>query len=456
MGYPELECECHPVVWKRIMHRSLLAGLSCLVLASSCISLQADDATNDRHEQYELMKLFVESFQQIESNYVTEVDRRELMDAAIRGMIRHLDQYSSYIPPANTKQFNQTVEQEFGGIGVHVDTRGHFLRVLSPLSGSPAAKAGLRSGDAILEVDGTSLEDINHRDAIKMIQGPAGRPVVLKILHIGDDQEPENITVVRQVIQVPTVHGFHLKEDKQWNFMCSDADKIGYIHLTHFGRHSAEEIRDTVRQLVEQEMQGLIIDLRSNPGGLLDVAIEICDMFLSKGNIVSVKGRNVTDRSWDASAAETFPDFPIAILVNRYSASASEVVSAALQDNQRAIVVGERTWGKGSVQNVIGLEDGGSQLKLTMASYHRPSGVNIHRMKGAKTEDVWGVTPDKGFTHRFDDQQFFQWSETRHRREILREDDPEQIESGNEFTDIQLNAALEYLRSQLPGEPPAE
>ena len=438
------------------MHRSLLAGLSCLVLASSCVSLRADDAANDRHEQYELMKLFVESFQQIESNYVTEVDRRELMDAAIRGMIRHLDQYSSYIPPAKTKQFNQTVEQEFGGIGVHVDTRGRFLRVLSPLPGSPAAKAGLRSGDAILEVDGTSLEDVNHRDAIKMIQGPAGRPVVLKILHVGDDQEPEDITVVRQVIQVPTVHGFHLKEDKQWNFMCSDEDKIGYIHLTHFGRHSAEEIRDTVQQLVDQEMQGLVIDLRSNPGGLLNVAIEICNMFLSTGNIVSVKGRNVTDRSWNASAAETFPDFPIAILVNRYSASASEVVSAALQDNKRAIVVGERTWGKGSVQNVIGLEDGGSQLKLTMASYHRPSGVNIHRMKGAKTEDVWGVTPDEGFTHRFDDQQFFQWSETRHRREILREADADQTDEGNGFTDIQLDAALEYVRAQLSEEPSAE
>ena len=211
-----------------------------------------------------------------------------------------------------------------------------------------------------------------------------------------------------------------------------------------------------MQQLVDQEMQGLVIDLRSNPGGLLDVAIEICDMFLSQGNIVSVKGRNVADRSWDAAAAKTFPDFPIAILVNRYSASASEVVSAALQDNKRAIVVGERTWGKGSVQNVIGLEDGDSQLKLTMASYHRPSGVNIHRMKGAKTEDVWGVTPDEGFTHRFDDQQFFQWSETRHRREILREDDSEQIEGDNEFTDIQLNAALEYVRAQLSEEPSAE
>lgn len=432
-----------------MMRRTLCAGLLCLLWTSCCVPGRADEAADERREQYELMKLFVESFQQIESNYVTEVDRRELMEAAIQGMIRHLDQYSNYIPPARSDQFTQSVEQEFGGIGVHVDTRGRLLRVMSPLPGSPASRAGLLSGDTILEVDGKPLDDVSHQDAIKMIQGPAGRPVKLKILHVGDDQEPEVVTVVREVIQVPTVHGFRLAENKQWNFMYSDEEKIGYVHLTHFSRHTSREVRDAVQQLVDQGMQGLILDVRSNPGGLLDVAIEICDMFLSKGNIVSVKGRNVAARSWDASEDDTFPDFPIAILVNRYSASASEVVSAALQDNKRAVVVGERTWGKGSVQNIISLEEGGSQLKLTMASYHRPSGVNIHRVKGAKPEDDWGVKPDEGFEHRFDDEQFFRWSEARHRREILREDPTADSGDGDEFTDTQLEAALDYIRGQL-------
>ncbi len=424
------------------MRRRLSPVLSCLLSVLFCLPLMADEATDKRHEQYELMKLFVESFQQIESNYVTEVDRRELMEAAIKGMIRHLDQYSTYIPPANTDEFNQAVEQEFGGIGVHVDMRGRLLKVMSPLPGSPAAKAGLLSGDTILEVDGVSLSDVSHQDAIKMIQGPAGRPVKLKILHVGEDQEPVEVTVVREVIQVPTVHGYRLAEDKQWNFMYSDEEKIGYIHLTHFSRHSSREVRDTVQQLLDQGMRGLVLDLRSNPGGLLDVAIEICDMFLSKGNIVSVKGRNVPDRSWDASTA---------ILVNRFSASASEVVSAALQDNDRAIVVGERTWGKGSVQNIIALEDGGSQLKLTMASYHRPSGVNIHRAKGSTPEDDWGVQPSEGYAHRYEDEQFFLWSNAQRRREFLREDGTSD-DSEALFEDTQLESAVEYVRGQLAEE----
>ena len=431
------------------MGRRLCAGLICVLCLSSGLPGRADDAADDRHEQYELMKLFVESFQQIESNYVTEVDRRELMDAAIQGMIRHLDQYSNYIPPAGTDAFTQSVEQEFGGIGVHVDIRGRVLKVLSPLPGSPAAAAGLRSGDSILEVDGTSLSDVDPQDAIRMIQGPAGQPVRLKILHVGEDQEPQEVTVVREVIQGPTVHGFRLQEDRRWNFMYSDEEKIGYIHVTHFSRRTAQEVRETVQQLLDQGMQGLVLDLRSNPGGLLDVAIQICDMFLTKGNIVSVKGRNVSAQSWDASEADTFPDFPMAILVNRFSASASEVVSAALQDNKRAVVVGERTWGKGSVQNIISLEQGGSQLKLTMASYHRPSGVNIHRVKGAKPEDDWGVRPDEGFKNRFDDEQFFLWEAARRRREILREDAGDSSDNGDSFEDTQLEAALLYVRDKM-------
>ena len=429
------------------MHQKTVIGLSCLLIAAAVGPVVADDAADERREQYELMKLFVESLQQIESNYVTEVDRRELVDAAIQGMIRHLDQYSNYIPPEQIARFNQGVEQEFGGIGVHVDTRGQLLQVMSPLPGSPAEKAGMRSGDVILEVDGKSLDTISPQEAIRMIQGPAGRPVRLKILHAGAGDEPIEVSVERAVIRIPTVYGVRLADDDTWDCMYSEEEKIGYVHLSHFSRMSAEELRSAVQKLVDRGLKGLVLDLRSNPGGLLDVAIEICDMFLSEGNIVSVRGRNVADREWNASADSTFPDFPIAILVNRYSASASEVVSAALQDNDRAIIVGERTWGKGSVQNIIGLEGGDSQLKLTMASYHRPSGINIHRLKGAAEEDDWGVRPDEGFEIQFSPEEFRLWWQARQRREIFR--DKPADGAASVFQDTQLMAAVEYVRKQL-------
>jgi carboxyl-terminal processing protease len=428
------------------MHRVLLAFLCCLLIPALGTSLTADEAIDESREQYELMKLFVESFQQIESNYVTEVNRRELIEAAIQGMMRHLDQYSLYLPPVGTDQFNQKMEQEFGGIGVHVDARGDRLTVISPIPGSPAAEAGMLPGDVILEVDGTSLNGVALPDAIQMIQGPAGRPVSLKVLHAGEGEEPTDVAVVREVIQVPTVHGFRVTKDKQWDFMYSNDEKIGYIHMSHFGRLSGNEMRTTVQALVDEGLKALILDLRSNPGGLLDVAIEICDMFLNEGNIVSVKGRNVADQVWDAKESETFPEFPIAILVNRYSASASEVVSAALQDNDRAVVVGERTWGKGSVQNIIRLEDGDSQLKLTMASYHRPSGVNIHRTGNAGEEDDWGVTPNDGYEIRFDGPQLLKWQRSQVRKNALREDSSE---SDEEFSDTQLEKAVEYLRGAI-------
>lgn len=432
------------------MHQKTVIGLSCLLIAAAVGLVGADDAADKRREQYELMKLFVESLQQIESNYVTEVDRRELVDAAIQGMIRHLDQYSNYIPPEQIARFNQGVEQEFGGIGVHVDTRGQLLQVMSPLPGSPAEKAGMRSGDVILEVDGKSLDGMSSQEAIRMIQGPAGRPVRLKILHAGAGEEPIEVSVERAVIRIPTVYGVRLADDDTWDCMYLEEEKIGYVHLSHFSRMSAEELRSAVQKLVDRGLKGLVLDLRSNPGGLLDVAIEICDMFLSEGNIVSVRGRNVADREWNASADKTFPDFPIAVLVNRYSASASEVVSAALQDNDRAIIVGERTWGKGSVQNIIGLEGGDSQLKLTMASYHRPSGVNIHRLKGATEEDDWGVRPDEGFELQFSPEEFRSWWQARQRREIFL--DKPADDTASVFQDTQLMAAVEYVRKELTEE----
>lgn len=416
------------------------------------VAVADDDATRARdREEYELMRLFVETYQQVESNYVKDVDRRELMEAAIKGMLSHLDQYSSYIPPRNVRRLNQMVEQEFGGIGITVNIRNGRLVVVSPLPGTPAYRGGIRAGDIIVSVDGESTEKTTLDEAVQKLQGPVGRPVKVSVLHPGQE-DPVEIPLIRQLIKAPTVRGDRYDEQGNWLYSLPDRENIGYVRLSNFSKYSADEVREAVTGLVEQNISGLILDLRFNPGGLLESAIEISDMFISEGNIVSVRGRNVAEKSWDAKKRGTFPEFPMAILVNRYSASASEVLSACLQDNKRAVIIGERTWGKGSVQNVIRMESGASALKLTTASYHRPSGVNIHRFKGMKPSDEWGVTPDEGFLLQYTPQQWVAWDRDRSARDVLRSEGAEspgpEGDSGDAFADTQLAAAVNYIEEQ--------
>jgi carboxyl-terminal processing protease len=429
-----------------------LCVLLVMFLPTSSIT-QADDK-----DDYELMRLFAETFQQIETNYVRDVDRRELMEAAIQGMLKHLDQYSNFIPPQEVGRFNQMVDQEFGGIGVtlNYDPNSGSLVVISPLPGTPAYRAGIRAGDRIVAIEGETTNEIRLSQAVKKLQGPVGRPVTISVIQ-DDDTEPRIIKLVRQLIKAPTVRGDHYREDGEWEFMLEGEPKIGLIRLSHFSRFTAEEVQEAVEGLVERDVQGLVVDLRFNPGGLLEAAIRMADMFLDHGNIVSVRGRNVPERSWDAKKGGTFPNFPMAILVNNYSASASEVLSACLQDNKRAVIIGERTWGKGSVQNVIQMEDGESALKLTTASYHRPSGVNIHRFPEMLKSDEWGVTPDQGYEIDFSRDDWRAWRVDRDRRDVFhhKDEEPEDASEQVAFVDTQLNKGLEYIKQQLSPSKPA-
>ncbi len=428
----------------------LIWTVSFSVISVLCTSATTIAADNEKKsdEYFELMKVFVDTFEQVDRNYVKDVDRRKLMEAAIRGMIAELDQYSNYISPEDLARFNQQVEQQFGGIGiqVQVDPKSKRLMVMSPLPGTPAYKAGIRAGDLIMEVEGNSTEGITLSQAVTLLKGKAGDAVKIGVKH-SDSNKTEQVTLVRAIIQVATVLGDTYNADSSWNFMLDDKKKIGFIRLTHFSRRSADELAEALKTLTKQGMKALILDLRFNPGGLLSQATKISDLFIESGKIVSTQGRNSPDRVWTAKKEGTFSGFPIAILVNRYSASASEIVSACLQDHKRAIIVGERTWGKGSVQNVIELEGGHSALKLTTASYHRPSGKNIHRFPKSKDSDIWGVVPDKDYAVQFSTQDMRDYLDYRRQRDVLSKDGPPK----SDFKDRQLDKALDYLVKALDG-----
>jgi carboxyl-terminal processing protease len=410
-------------------------------------------------EYYELFKLFADTFDQVERNYVKEVDRRRLVDAAIRGMIAELDPYSDYVPPAQLARFKAGVETEFGGIGIQVGVDNGHLRVLSPLLGTPAYRHGILAGDVILEIDGRSTTGITIDEAVRRLQGKEGTEVTLTIVH-ADSTKRESVKLRREVIRVETVLGDSRKADNSWKWMYDDERRIGYVRLTGFGKRTAAALRSALEELTQQKMRGLVLDLRFNPGGLLSSAIEVSDLFVAKGRIVSTEGRNTPSRVWEAHEKGTFSGFAMAVLVNRYSASASEIVAACLQDHHRAVVVGERTWGKGSVQNVVELENGNSALKLTTAGYRRPNGKNIHRFKESTEKDDWGVSPDEGCAVKLSPAEMQQWVANRREKDVVRtKPDPKAKEPrpSASAVDPQLQKALDCLHKQLDSQkPPAD
>lgn len=421
-------------------------SIALLFTVTLPLPLMAQNRSRDDADHYELMKLFAETFEEIERNYVKDVDRKELMQAAIEGMLHKLDPHSNYISPDEMQAFNEAIKQEFGGIGIRVDIdrRTGRLLVISPLPGTPAYNAGVKAGDLIVEIEGKSTDGFSIRDAQKLLKGKPGEKVTIGVIHAGDEDVTQ-IPIERARIQVNTVMGDHYDANGQPEYLIDSKRKIGYVRLTHFSDHSAVELETALAKLKEQGMRGLVLDLRDNPGGLLSQAIEIADMFIDEGKIVSTKGRNSPERSWSAQKLTTVTHVPMTVLINHSSASASEILSACLQDHKRAKIVGERSYGKGSVQNVITLAGTHSALKLTMASYHRPSGENIHRFPGAKDSDVWGVMPDDGFAYRMNRDERRAYDLNRRARDVISASGPPKTD----YKDPQLALALEYLDKQL-------
>jgi carboxyl-terminal processing protease len=367
---------------------------------------------------YQLYQLLADTVDQIDRNYVKEVDHRELIEAAIRGMVAKLDPYSAYVGPEELSQFRSSVDSEFAGIGIQVSEDDGDLRVLSPIYGTPAYRAGVQAGDLIVEIDGKSTDGLQIEDAIRLMKGHDGTQVSITIVHSGQTKR-EKFMLARERVRVETVLGDRRKSDDHWDFMYDEKNAIGYVRISAFSLDTATELREAMRDLKKRKVRGLVLDLRFDPGGLLRSAIEVSKLYVSKGRIVSTKGRNSPERVWDADGKDVFDGFPMVVLVNRYSASASEIVSACLQDHQRAVIVGERTWGKGSVQNIIELEHGKSALKLTTAAYRRPSGKNIHRFPDAKDKDEWGVMPDLGYELGLDDRETRALAADRRQRDVI-------------------------------------
>jgi carboxyl-terminal processing protease len=384
-----------------------LIGVAAVTLFGFTVSHSAP--TREKDKDYELVRLLVDVLHEVRQKYVQDLDperQRKLVEDMINGGLERLDPHSAYINARDYKQFNKHSKGKFGGVGIQVgydrQNRGQ-LTVISPMVGTPAYAAGVLAGDLILKIDGKTTESMRLSEAVDMIQGEPGQKVTLTVLHEGG-KEPLDIDIVRDEIQVKSVLGDVRKPDKplEWDFMLDKKTRIGYIRLTNFTETAAVELRKAVEELQKDGVRGLVLDLRNNPGGLLKAAVEVSDMFLTEGRIVSTKGRNHRDEVYDARPEDTLllpaRSFPITVLVNRYSASASEIVAAALQDHGRAVVIGERSYGKGSVQNIILMEKETSALKLTTASYWRPSGKNIHRFPDSKETDDWGVRPnDSGY-----------------------------------------------------------
>lgn len=351
-------------------------------------------------------------------HFVTEPDEQEMLEGAIGGMIETLkDPYTVYMTPEDLKGFDKQTRATFFGIGAQIDLQDGQIIIVSPLEDSPAFKAGILAGDAILEINGESTKGMTSLQAVEKITGPKDTEVKLLIRH--PDGQEQTIAIIRQEIKIQTVKGFLRDREHHWQYMLDAERGIGYVRMTQFSQPSAGALREAIEQMKGQGLKGLIFDLRYNPGGLLDAAIEVSDMFLAEGRIVSTKGRNSPERQWSAQAGHDYTDFPLVVLVNEFSASASEIVAGALKDNNRAVILGERTFGKGSVQQVLGLEGGNGAIKVTTAHYYLPSGRNLHKHEDSTT---WGVDPNDGFYLSMSFDEMEKMAKVRRESEIIRDE----------------------------------
>ncbi|MDA9106097.1 S41 family peptidase [Candidatus Pelagibacter sp.] len=355
---------------------------------------------SENTDLYKKIDLFGEVLEKISKEYVDEVDQSKSMDSAINGLLQSLDPYSAYMTPESFEGMQTETSGEFGGLGIEVGMEAGVVKVISPIDNTPASKAGLKAGDYIVKINNTQVQGKSLMEAVELMRGPVGSSIEITIRRRGL-KKALIFNITREVIQVQSVKSELIDNN------------IGYIRLTSFNENSSEQIKEKINKLNKnKDLKGYILDLRNNPGGLLSQAIKISDFFLENGEIVSTRSRQASEnRKWFAKKGDLTNGKTLIILINYGSASASEIVAGALKDHKRAIILGENSYGKGSVQSIIPLKNRGA-IRLTIAKYYLPSGKSISEV---------GVTPDIEVAEGSDDFKF------------------------NSETDNQLNFAIKLL-----------
>ena len=324
-------------------------------------------------EIYEKIDLFSEVLDKVNKDYVDEVDQNAVMDAAINGVLQSLDPYSSYMSPQMLSEMQTETSGKFGGLGIEVGMEAGVVKVISPIDNSPASKVGIKAGDYIVKINDTQVQGKSLTEAVELMRGPVGTDIEITVRRVGE-KKAIVFNITREIIKITSVRSKIIDGD------------IGYIRLTSFNENSSDQFKEKIKDLKKnKDINSYILDLRNNPGGLLSQAIKITDFFLDNGEIVSTKGRKKTEsRKWYANKGDVIEGSTLVVLINYGSASASEIVAGALKDHKRAILVGENSYGKGSVQSIIPLKNNGA-IRLTISKYYLPSGKSISEI---------GVSPD--------------------------------------------------------------
>lgn len=436
--------------------RNLLILLLATVVSYACYV---------RGEQNPFARYVADGLATINRDSLERIQSRELFDGAMTGMVgvvnKHGDKHSEFLNENAADPLRAEIRQQFGGIGVRIGLEGDppALTIVGPPdASSPAARAGLRAEDQITSIDGVPTAGLQMGDILKRMRGLPGTSVTLQIKR-SSEIRPLDFELVREVVNIESVLGDRRSDDGSWHFLLEEDPRIAHIRIISFGERTAGEFERALRNAVAAGAQALVLDLRGDAGGALDAAVDVCKLLLPADKpIVETRGRDgFIQQRYKTTEDGPFLTIPIVVLVNQNSASAAEIVAACLQDHDRAAIAGQRSYGKGTVQQLIPVQKGKSLLKLTWASFWRPNGKKIHRESEAAEEETWGIVPDEGLERKLSQQEFESLLKYRGERDqimpsstsVAESEGGTETDTDERFTDQQLQIAVKYLQDKL-------